>query len=161
MFVAAIVFGIRRPDLRHHVTHGVEEIAEIAKLSIFAVFGSLLTLDGLLADGWAAGAVVAATFLLARPIAILVALTGTRLDWPTKAFIGWFGPKGVATIAFSLLILGRHIPDSQRIFNLAALVVFTSIIVHGLTDTRGAAWLARRTPPEATEPELTPRTDTP
>jgi NhaP-type Na+/H+ or K+/H+ antiporter len=44
------------------------------------VFGSLLTLHGVLTDGWAAVAVVAATFLLARPIAIWVALAGTRLD---------------------------------------------------------------------------------
>jgi NhaP-type Na+/H+ or K+/H+ antiporter len=146
VFVAAIVLGIRRPDLRHHFTQGVEEIAEIAKLSIFAVFGSLLTLHGLFSDGWAAAAVVAATFLLARPIAIWLALAGTQLDWATKAFIGWFGPKGVATIAFSLLILGRHIASGTRIFNIAALVVFSSIILHGLTDTPGANWLAGRTP---------------
>ncbi|HZV25370.1 MAG TPA: cation:proton antiporter, partial [Acidothermaceae bacterium] len=153
VFVAAIVLGIRRPDLRAHFTQGVGEIAEIAKLSIFAVFGSLLTLHGLATDGWAAVAVVAATFLLARPIAIWVALAGARLDRPAKAFIGWFGPKGVATIAFSLLMLGRHIPHGARIFNIAALVVFCSIILHGLTDTPGANWIARRTPHQSGDHE--------
>jgi NhaP-type Na+/H+ or K+/H+ antiporter len=146
VFVAAIVLGIRRPDLRHQFAEGIGEIAEIAKLSIFAVFGSLLTLHGLLTDGWAAVAVVAATFLLARPIAVWVALAGTRLDWATKAFMAWFGPRGVATIAFSLLILSRHIADGARIFNIAALVVFSSIVLHGLTDTPGANWIARRNP---------------
>ena len=146
VFVAAIVLGIRRPDLRDHFTEGVGEIAEIAKLSIFVVFGSLLTFHGLTTDGWAAAAVVAATFLIARPIALAVALVGTSLDWAAKAFMGWFGPKGVATITFSLLMLGRHIADGERIFNIAALVVFASIIVHGLSDTAGANWIARRQP---------------
>jgi NhaP-type Na+/H+ or K+/H+ antiporter len=41
----------------------------------------------------------------------------------------------------------RHIADATRIFNIAALVVFCSIILHGLTDTPGANWLARRKSP--------------
>ena len=156
VFVAAIVLGIRRPDVRYHFTEGVGEIAEIAKLSIFAVFGSLLTLHGLVTDGWGAAAVVAATFLLARPIALGVALVGTRLDWAVQAFMGWFGPKGVATIAFSLLMLGRHIPNGLRIFNIAALVVFSSIILHGLTDTAGANWISRRQPLQPDDQEHVP-----
>ena len=52
--------------------------------------------------------------------------------------MAWFGPKGVATMTFSLLVLGAGDRRSgERIFNLAALVVFCSIIVHGLTDTPG------------------------
>jgi NhaP-type Na+/H+ or K+/H+ antiporter len=57
--------------------------------------------------------------------------------------MAWFGPKGVATMTFSLLVLGDAIPGGVRIFNLAALAVFVSIIAHGLTDTPGAKWIAR------------------
>ena len=89
----------------------------------------------------AAPAAAAATFLIARPTALTVALAGTRLDGAAKAFMGWFGPRRVATIAVSLLMLGRHIPDAERIFNIAALVVFSSIILYGLTDTAGANWI--------------------
>jgi NhaP-type Na+/H+ or K+/H+ antiporter len=151
VFVAAIVLGIRRPDLRHHFAQGVQEIAEIVKLGVFVVFGSLLTVHGLFADGWAAIAVVAATLFLARPVAIWVALVGTRLGAAATGFMAWFGPKGVATMTFSLLILGRHIAASSRIFNIAALAVFCSIILHGITDTPGANWIARRQPPDPPE----------
>ena len=144
VFVAAIVLGIRRPDLREHFTEGVGEIAEIVKLGVFAVFGSLLTLNGLTLDGWAAVAVVVATFLLARPVAISAALAGTRLDGAAKAFIAWFGPKGVATMTFSLLILGRQLPAGERIFNIAALAVVVSVVLHGLTETPGIKWIAER-----------------
>jgi sodium/hydrogen antiporter len=146
VFVAAIVLGIRRPDLRENLADGIQEIAEIVKLGVFAVFGSVLTINGLFGDGWAALAVAAGTLFLARPIAVWVALTGTRLDSAAKAFMAWFGPRGVATMAFSLLILGRHIEGAPSIFNIAALTVFCSIILHGVTDTPGIAWIARREP---------------
>ena len=58
--------------------------------------------------------------------------------------MAWFGPKGVATMAFSLLVLGEGFPGAERIFNLAALCVFTSILAHGLTDTPGSNWVASR-----------------
>jgi NhaP-type Na+/H+ or K+/H+ antiporter len=73
--------------------------------------------------------------------------------------MAWFGPKGVATIAFSLLILSRHIVDGARIFNLAALVVFSSIILHGLTDTPGANWIARCNPLRSGDGEQAPHVD--
>jgi NhaP-type Na+/H+ or K+/H+ antiporter len=144
VFVAAVVLGIRRPDLREHFAEGAGEIAEIVKLGVFAVFGSLLTLHGLTIDGWAAIAVVIATLLLARPVAISVALAGTGLDRAGKAFVAWFGPKGVATMSFSLLILGRQLPAGERIFNIAALAVVASVLLHGLTETTGINWIAER-----------------
>lgn len=144
VFVAAIVLGIRRPDLRRYFAERAEEVVEIVKLGIFAVFGSLLTIHGLFTDGWAAVAVVAATFLLVRPLAVWIALAGTRVSGAEKAFMAWFGPKGVATMTFSLLILARGVSSGQRIFNIAALAVFASILVHGLSDTPGTNWIARR-----------------
>ena len=51
-------------------------------------------------------------------------------------------------MAFSLIVLGAGIDAGPRIFNLAALVVFASILAHGLTDTPGVGWLARRIEPE-------------
>ena len=117
---------------------------ELVKLGIFVVFGSLLTIDGLFTDGWAAVAVVVFTLLVARTVAVWIALAGTGVDTATKAFMAWFGPKGVATMTFSLFVLGEGIPDGERIFNLAALCVFTSVLVHGLSDTPGSEWLIRR-----------------
>jgi NhaP-type Na+/H+ or K+/H+ antiporter len=144
VFVCAITLGIRRHDVREVFEARSDDIVEIVKLGVFVVFGSLLTLDGLFSDGWAAVALVAITLLIARPAAITVALVGTRLPFYLQAFMAWFGPKGVATMTFSLLILADGFAGSERIFNLAALCVFASILAHGLTDTPGAEWVARR-----------------
>jgi sodium/hydrogen antiporter len=157
VFVGAITLGIMRPDLRVNFENRADDIVEIVKLAIFVVFGSLLTFDGLFGDGWAAVALVAVALLLARPVALWISLAGTKLDWATKAFMAWFGPKGVATMTFSLLVLGEGIPGAERIFNLAALCVFASVLLHGLTDTPGSEWLARREARPAPARPGTPR----
>jgi NhaP-type Na+/H+ or K+/H+ antiporter len=144
VFVGAIVLGILRPDIRESFERRAEDVIEIVKLGVFVVFGAVLTLDGLFQDGWAAAAIVAFTLLAARPVAVLVSLAGTRTDMASRLFMGWFGPKGVATMTFGLLVLGKSLEHGERIFNIAALAVFTSIVVHGLTDTPGANLMARR-----------------
>lgn len=146
VFVAAIVLGIRRPHLRHRFAEGAAEVIEVVKLGVFAVFGSLLTLHGIFGSGWGAVGVVAGTLLLARPVAIWLALTGTGVPAYARAFMAWFGPKGVATMAFSLLILSRRVEAGPQLFDIAALAVFVSIVAHGITDTPGIAWIARRAP---------------
>jgi NhaP-type Na+/H+ or K+/H+ antiporter len=75
---------------------------------------------------------------------VFTALAGTETDTATRAFMSWFGPKGVATMTFSLLVLGDGLARGETIFDLTALTVFCSILVHGVTDHAGAEWLAAR-----------------
>ncbi len=151
VFVCAITLGIRRPDIRGYVEARADDIVEIVKLGIFVVFGSLLTVEGLFLDGWTAVAIVAITLLVARPVALATALIGTRVSRAALAFMAWFGPKGVATMTFSLLVLGSGVPGAERMFDIAALVVLCSIVAHGLTDTPGSEWMARQAEREELE----------
>jgi NhaP-type Na+/H+ or K+/H+ antiporter len=145
VFVAAIAFGIWRPDIRRCFETRAEDIIEVVKLGVFLVFGAIFTLDTLFEDGWATVAIAVFTLLVARPVAIFVALAGSRqVDLGEKAFMAWFGPKGVATMTFALFVLGSTVPGGERIAVIAALTVFLSIIAHGLTDQPGAEWIARR-----------------
>ena len=159
VFVAAIALGIWRPDIRECFEHQSEDIIELAKLAIFLVFGAIITLDGLFGDGWAAVGIVAFTLLVARPVAVFTALAGTRqVGGAEKAFMAWFGPKGVATMAFALFVLGSGAPEAERIAGIAALAVLVSIIAHGLTDHPGSEWIIRRTDsPEEADKELAQR----
>jgi len=157
VYVCAIVLSVHHPEVRGSFERQGAGMVEVVKLGIFVVFGSLLTLHGLFGSGWAAVGVVAATLLVARPVAVFLALIGTATDIPTRAFMSWFGPKGVATMTFSILVLSEGIAAGSTIFNLAALTVFVSIIVHGVTDTAGAEWIARRADAageRSDEPEL-------
>jgi NhaP-type Na+/H+ or K+/H+ antiporter len=143
-FVAAIALGIWRPDIRECFEERSEDLIEVVKLGVFLVFGATLTFGALFADGWAAVAIVAFTLLAARPIAVFTALAGTRqVDFAEKAFMAWFGPKGVATMTFALLVLGSGAAEGDRIANIAALAVLTSVIAHGVTDQPGSEWIGR------------------
>jgi sodium/hydrogen antiporter len=145
VFVAAIALGIWRPDIREAFEQRSEDVLEVVKLAVFLVFGAILTLDSLLEDGWATVAIATFTLLVARPVAVFAALAGAReVDVAGKAFMAWFGPKGVATMTFALFELTSGAPDAARITNIAAFAVFVSVIAHGLTDHPGSEWMARR-----------------
>jgi NhaP-type Na+/H+ or K+/H+ antiporter len=145
VFVAAIAFGIWRPDIAECFESQSEDLVELVKVAIFVVFGAILTLDGLFGDGWAALGVVVFTLVVARPVAVFAALAGSRqASTAEKAFMSWFGPKGVATMAFALFVLGSAAPEGERVFNIAALAVMLSIIAHGLTDHAGSRWISRK-----------------
>jgi NhaP-type Na+/H+ or K+/H+ antiporter len=145
VFVCAIVLAVRRPEMRGWFEGRWDAVVGAVKLGVFLVFGALLTLHGLFGDGLAAVALVAFLLLVARPAGVFLALAGTRIDVATRAFMSWFGPKGVATMTFALLVLASDgIAARERIFNIAALAVLVSIILHGVTDAAGAEWIAAR-----------------
>ncbi len=108
------------------------------------MFGALLTADGLFGDGWAAVALRRRGARRRAAGGDLDLAGGHGVDTATKGFMAWFGPKGVATMTFSLFVLGEGVPNGEQIFYLAALCVFASVLAHGLTDTPGSEWLIRR-----------------
>ena len=72
---------------------------------------------------------------------------------PHKLFIAWFGPKGVASMLFALLVLDGGVENGTTVFDVAAFVVLASILAHGLTDTVGASWIERRMGGQDSEPD--------
>ena len=115
------------------------------KLATFVIFGSLLVFEpAVRVTAPAARAFVAPGTVCRAHGGAAARLIGTRLDWPQRWFMAWFGPKGVACIAYSLLVLSRGVPGAERIFNLTALVVVASIILHGASDTPLANWFGGR-----------------
>ncbi len=82
--------------------------------------------------------------LVARPLAVAISFLRVRLPRPHRAFIAWFGPKGVASMLFALFVLKSAVGERDLIFEVAAFVILASIIAHGLTDTVGSNWIERR-----------------
>ncbi|MCW3015330.1 MAG: hypothetical protein JWO02_2422 [Solirubrobacterales bacterium] len=145
VFTCAITLGIRRPEIGRAFERRADDIVELAKLGVFVLFGSLLTLGGLFDDGVATVVIAVVALVVARPIGVFLALAGTETSLAEKTFMAWFGPRGVATMAFSLLVVTAGLGQTgERIFNIAAFCVVCSILAHGLSDTPGVAWIARR-----------------
>ena len=82
--------------------------------------------------------------LIARPVAIFLSFVRVDLPQPHRAFIAWFGPKGVAGMLFAVLVLNSGVERGNAIFEAAAFVILASILIHGATDTLGTNWIERR-----------------
>ena len=146
--IAAFVCGIAMAASERDVPDGFVEFAEnasaILQVITFFVFGALIVATGFDHSIPPLVLFVAFALLVARPAAVLLSFLRTGIDRPQKLFMAWFGPKGVASMLFALFVLKSQVGDGELIFDIAAITIIASIVAHGLTDTIGAQWMARR-----------------
>jgi NhaP-type Na+/H+ or K+/H+ antiporter len=112
--------------------------SSVAQVVTFFLLGALIVATGFQTPVWQLVAMTVVVFLIARPLAVYIASVGTGLDRRGRAFIAWFGPKGVASMLFALFVLNSNVPDGGVVFDVAAFVILASILAHGLTDTVAA-----------------------
>ena len=143
-FVAGIAMGVTDHDIPDAFVEFAENVSAISQVITFFIFGALIVATGYDGEIWRLAIFIALALLLARPLAIMISLVRSRLPGPQKAFIAWFGPKGVASMLFALFVLKSNVDDRTLIFDVAAIAIIASIVAHGLTDTVGARWMARR-----------------
>jgi sodium/hydrogen antiporter len=146
--IAAFVCGIAMGAAERDVPQGFVEFAEnasaIFQVLTFFVFGALIVATGFDHSIPPLVAFVLFALLVARPAAVLISFMRTGIPRPEQTFIAWFGPKGVASMLFALFVLKSDVGEAELIFDVAAIAIICSIVAHGLTDTVGARWLARR-----------------
>jgi sodium/hydrogen antiporter len=143
-FVAGIALGVAEHEMTETFVAFNENVSAVFQVLTFVVFGALIVSTGYEASVWALVAFIPFALLVARPAALLLSLVRARLPRPQMLFIAWFGPKGVASMLFALLVLNSQAPDRSVVFDVAAFVILASILAHGLTDTVGAGWIERR-----------------
>jgi NhaP-type Na+/H+ or K+/H+ antiporter len=143
-FVCGISLGAAEHDIADDFVVFSENVSSILQVLTFFAFGGLIVATGYHQDIALLVAFIAFALLLARPIAIGLSFIRVALPAPHRAFIAWFGPKGVAGILFAELVLNSEVGHANAIFEVAAYVILASIVIHGLTDTVGAKWIERR-----------------
>lgn len=143
-FVAGMALAAGRTELPDTFATFNESVSGTFQIMTFVVFGALVV-----HTGWFGGsplpvaAFVLFALVVARPAAVLISFVGVDLPRDQKLFVAWFGPKGVASMLFALLVLSSGDPQRTLVFDVAGFVILTSILAHGLTDTIGAGWLER------------------
>jgi NhaP-type Na+/H+ or K+/H+ antiporter len=146
--IAAFVCGIAMGASEREVPDGFVEFAEnssaILQVLTFFVFGGLIFATGFHHDIPPLVVFIVFALLVARPVAVMLSFLRTGIPQSEKLFMAWFGPKGVASMLFALFVFKSAVPGKDLIFDVAAIAIITSIVAHGLTDTIGAKWLARR-----------------
>jgi NhaP-type Na+/H+ or K+/H+ antiporter len=143
-FVAGIVLGAAERDVPDSFIAFSENASSVFQVVTFFLFGAVIVAIGYERSILPLLGFIAFALLVARPVAVRVALAGTKLPYSQKSFIAWFGPKGVASMLFALLVLDAQVAEGSLVFDVAAFVILSSILAHGLTDTVGARWIERR-----------------
>lgn len=144
VFAAGMVFHWFMGDEAEHMSELTEDAGQLGMSVAFVVFGALLVWPALDDVTMAIAVCVIGLLTVARIVPMWVATRGTGLRLPTVAFIGWFGPRGLASVLFGLVLLAEgEVADRDELFTVIALVVFASVVLHGMTAAPGAALYGR------------------
>jgi sodium/hydrogen antiporter len=136
--------GATERDVPQGFVEFTENTSTILQVLTFFVFGALIVATGFDHSIPPLVLFVAFALLVARPAAVMLSFLRTGLPRPQKLFMAWFGPKGVASMLFALFVAKSQVANGELIFDVAAIAIISSILAHGLTDTLGARWMARR-----------------
>jgi sodium/hydrogen antiporter len=139
VFIAGAVFGTVMDGV--DVLSFAEESGNLLSLVVWFAFGAVMVVPGFRDAGWRdlVFAILALTLVRMAPVAL--ALAGARCDRSTVAFIGWFGPRGLASVVFGLIAVDSLAPADARVVIAAVTITVTlSVVAHGVS----ASPLARR-----------------
>lgn len=109
-------------------------LSETTKFAALLVFGALITPDRIAELNAGEWSVAVLAIVLVRPAAMLLSLLRTTMPRRERAAAAWFGPKGFASVVYGLLALQADIPDGQRVFDLVAITIALSIVLHSSSD---------------------------
>lgn len=146
-FVGGIVFAVASKGRLREPVEFTEDLALFASFLVWAIFGALL-LGPQLSGGvsWLAILYAVLSLTLVRMIPVAFAMIGTGLRPATILFMGWFGPRGLASVVFTLIAfetLEEGGLASDTMIEIASWTVFLSVIFHGVTAGPLARWYGR------------------
>jgi NhaP-type Na+/H+ or K+/H+ antiporter len=136
-FIAYFVGGLLLSGLgasrKKELLRGAEHMGEALALLTWVVFGGIVVAR--MIDRVTGLAVLYAVLSLTvvRMLPVFLCLIRTRTSTVDKLFIGWFGPRGLATIAFAVLVLDAKLPGNDTIMLTAGWTVLLGVIAHGVT----------------------------
>ncbi|MEO1063511.1 MAG: cation:proton antiporter [Actinomycetota bacterium] len=140
-FVAGLTIAVMSDGEAEELVLVAEDLGQLLALVAFVVFGA--TFVGPALGEVTVPVVICAlgTLTVGRMLPVAISLIGSGVRAPTVAFIGWFGPRGLASILFGLLIVTEsEVEGGDELFAVITFVVVMSTVLHGVT----AAPLARR-----------------
>jgi NhaP-type Na+/H+ or K+/H+ antiporter len=154
-FVAGLAYGrVTGREDAHRSTELSEEVGSYLSAVTFLLFGAVLVPAALQVVDVMTVVYAVLSLTVVRMLPVALSLAGTGARWPSRALVGWFGPRGLATVVFALTVVEEFdVPGTQRIVAVATVTVLLSVLAHGLSaaalTTRYARWLGSHRAPLA------------
>ncbi|MFC2102381.1 cation:proton antiporter [Bacteroidota bacterium] len=133
-FFAGLFLGTRTPQIRERIQEFGEAEGEALELFIFLLFGMILVPMAL--PFWNLNTWIYAILSLTviRMVPVAISLLGSKLSWQSVGFIGWFGPRGIASILYLVLVLiNLGTSGYEQIMSVVVLTILLSVFLHGLS----------------------------
>jgi len=141
-FIAAFVAGIGLTTAitSTSVKHQVQEFGETEGMQlilvVFLIFG--LAMVPAAVPYWGTREIIyaIASLTVLRMVPVALSLIGSRLDWQTVSFIGWFGPRGIASVLYLLMAVAAIGQEgNERVMSVIVLTIMISVYAHGISAT--------------------------
>jgi NhaP-type Na+/H+ or K+/H+ antiporter len=149
-FIACFVGGLcaglmaRYQEQKHEVLLAAEGAGDLFALLTWVLFGSAVIGQALGRLSWDVALYAVLSLTVIRMIPVWVALSGTDLTLDGKLFVAWFGPRGLASIVFAIIVLDANLPGGEMLITIVAWTVILSVVAHGVTASPLADAFARR-----------------
>ncbi|WP_432936996.1 cation:proton antiporter [Kribbella sp. CA-253562] len=160
-FVAGITYGVVAGATAEPTTALAEQSGTLFNAVTFLLFGAVLLGPAIGKLDWRIALYVLLSLTVVRMLPVALAMTGTGLRTVTVGFLGWFGPRGLASIVFVLLLVEQtDLPERPLMLTVVTWTVALSVLAHGLTALPGADryadWYTARTENHPSMPETAP-----
>ena len=143
-FVGGLLFGWIAKDHKHKLLFAAEGGADTLALITWVVFGSAVIGHTLHKFTWEPLIYAVLSLTVIRMLPVFLVLIGTQLRTDEKLFAGWFGPRGLATIVFVVIVMNANLPGGDTIALTAVYTIVLSVVLHGISANPFVNALAER-----------------
>ena len=143
-FVGGILFGLLAKESTHKLVLAAEGMGETLAMMTWIIFGAAIIGQSYEYFSWRVVLYALLSLTVIRMLPIFLSLTGSGEKADSKLFLAWFGPRGLASIVFAIIVLNTNLPGTNLMAMVVVCTVFLSAIVHGLTANPLASVLAAR-----------------
>jgi NhaP-type Na+/H+ or K+/H+ antiporter len=143
-FTGGLLFGAITPGHKRAVLEGAEDAGEAFAMATWLAFGAAVVLQHPGSVDWRVVLYAVLSLTVIRMLPVFLCLAGLGLDAKAKLFIGWFGPRGLASVVFAVIVGSSGIPGGDTLIAAVVATVVLSIIGHGLTANPLAAAFGAR-----------------
>jgi NhaP-type Na+/H+ or K+/H+ antiporter len=143
-FAGGMLFGALAKDLKHGLLLAGEGTGDTLALITWVVFGAAVVGQAFGHFTWTAVLYAVLSLTVIRMLPVWLSVWGMGLKSDAKLFLGWFGPRGLASIVFAIIVLDAKLPGGDTLAVVVACTIILSILAHGLTAIPFATAFGKR-----------------
>jgi len=143
-FTGGMLFGAMAKEKKHTLIVAAEGIGKTFALVTWLLFGALVIAPAFSLLTWDVALYAVLSLTIIRILPIYLSLTGLGESNASKLFLGWFGPRGLASVVVSIIVISAGVPNAEFIVLVVFCTVLLSLIAHGISANPLAKWIGKR-----------------